>query len=264
MSTNDENKNNLPEWQKISGLTPEREKNMSDNERDAAVRVLLKEVERIARDEFARGEDAPAGERTVFWSPLEKICRKLEISRVKLSSFSRELTGMRAHEITDRIQAEKFLKKAMFLRVEKWLKPELEKMRGTPRLARMKDAHHRNNMCKSFCKWVKSMRSDVLRARWAAALGFANASRLARACLLAFGISIDELEGSMVYRLVQKFLDEAAGDLPQRAQRAQRNGEEEKNLVTAEAATDSRDDGKAAAIIKEAVEAVMREKVAVA
>ena len=198
----------LPEWQKISGLTVDREKTMSEDERDEGIRKLLAEVERMAREAFARGEKVPTGERTLFWDPLERICRKLEISRVKLSAYSRELTGMRAHEVSDRLLARKNLMHALEVRITKVLKPEFAKVRGHLDRTRVKESEYRASWCKSFWKLVKAERSGSGRARWAAELGFANPSRLARACLLAHGMSIDELEGVILVSIVQKFFDE--------------------------------------------------------
>src|SRR5687768_1568239 len=99
-------KSDHPAWQKISGLNPETEQDLAPDQRDDCIRKLLVEVELLARIEFDRGDKVPKGERTLFWDPLARICALLSISRTKLSNYSRELTGMRAHELTDKIKAE--------------------------------------------------------------------------------------------------------------------------------------------------------------
>jgi hypothetical protein len=255
MKNTNENGNDaeLAQWQKISGLTVEREKTMSDDERDDGIRKLLAEVERMAGESFARGERAPAGERTLFWDPLERICRKLEISRVKLSAYSRELTGMRAHEVSDRILAKKNLLQAMEKRILGVLKPEFEKVRGHLDRTRVKETEYRASWCKSFWKLVKLSRTGIARARCAAELGFANPSRLSRACLLAHGMSIEELESIVLVGIVQKFFDGIREEKasPQSTQSAQRNGGDSKEeSAPAETFADQ--------VVREAVADVMK------
>ena len=128
----------LPEWQKISGLTPVAEAAFSRSERRFAIRKLFKEFERRIREALSECEreekeegnahrdgdarngggdggadNACAGhvldtknERTFLWSPLEGICAELGVARRKLSALTRELTGMAAQEVVDRIKAE--------------------------------------------------------------------------------------------------------------------------------------------------------------
>jgi hypothetical protein len=85
-------------------------------------------------------------------------------------------------------------------------------------------------------------------------LGFPNASRLSRACLIAHRCSIEDLEGNLVILIVQKFFAELLKELPQRTQRTQR--EEKKPESAKQRHAKSMDE--ADAIIKEAAEAVVR------
>ncbi|HYG75592.1 MAG TPA: hypothetical protein VEK08_11365 [Planctomycetota bacterium] len=211
METNENQK--LPRWQTISGLGGEREEKMTADERDAAVRTLLAEVDRLAEIEFARGRNAPAGERSIFWDPLESICRQLGISRTKLSAYSRELTGLRAHERTDRIKARE-LKSTLPLRTKRMLEPLLDSLRKRIDRKRAHDRLLRLSCLKRLLKSLKIERSGCARARFAAELGFPNASRLGRACLLAHGMAIEELEEQLVCDMVQKFFEELAGAKP--------------------------------------------------
>jgi len=249
-SEQESDNNQMAEWQKISGLTPANEKSMSADARDAAIRKLIAEVEVRARAEFARGETVPKGERTVFWDPLERICMQLEISRVKLSALSRELTGLRAHELTDRIKA-RTLPTLVQKRLLKVLVMELEAMRKTFDRSRAQDAAYVTGAVMRLWKLVKQEHSGVFRMRWAMDLGFPNPSRLQKACLLAFGISIEEMEARLIQDIVQKIFCERTEEQPQRTQRAQR---EEKGGDEIESAPNSVAD----AIIKEAVDGVMR------
>jgi len=201
--------NEKPVWQTISGIDPTREKEMDADARDAAIRKLVQEVERRASVEFERAEAGkiPQGERTLFWDPLARICGQLEISRTKLSSYTRELTGMRAHEISDRILAKRSLRARLTARTERILTPELEALRkSTPH------AFHpglRKQTEQRVVRWLRSLRVKERRAGFAAELGFANPSRLSRACLLAHGMSIDEMEARIVCTLVQKFFSKS-------------------------------------------------------
>src|SRR5205085_2014266 len=114
------------------GLYPKQEATMTRRQRRESIRKLCKEYElriRESLDEYEReqresigGPDTPvaeaedrsvpattaesAAERTFLWSPLDAICFELSIARRKLSSYTRELTGMSAQEVIDKIRAE--------------------------------------------------------------------------------------------------------------------------------------------------------------
>jgi hypothetical protein len=171
---NDANK--APSWQEISGINPGNEGTLSADARDEGIRKLLREVDVMARAEFARGANVPAGERTVFWEPLERVCAKLGISRVKLSAFSRELTGLRADELTDRIKAEA-LPRILEGQLRYKLAPALEFLRKNVDRENMDSPHYQLSWALRFRKQLKKERSGAARARWAVELGFPNASR---------------------------------------------------------------------------------------
>jgi hypothetical protein len=198
----------LPLWQKLTGLTPDREQKMSADERDAAIRILVKDVDQRARVEFERGKAAPAGERTVFWEPLERICLQLQISRTKLSAYSRELTGMRAHEICDRIKAADLARAIQNYLIDT-LAVESRRLHNTP-AAQLRSEEFRIKTVAYFRRYLKLQRQGEQRARWAVELGFPNANRLRRACILAHGMSIEELEHRILTTIVQKFCDDLA------------------------------------------------------
>ncbi len=123
----------LAPWQQISGITPENELTLPPRERRQALRKLIAKATDLAREELVegascplvgpegtatavgmtraeetRGQDAPStndyADATFLWDPMRSVCRQLGISHSKLSSLSKELTGMSAHEIADRIK----------------------------------------------------------------------------------------------------------------------------------------------------------------
>jgi hypothetical protein len=188
-------------------LTPEREEKMSADERDAAIRKLLAEVERHSRVEFERGAKTPPGERTVFWDPLVRVCKSLGISRTKLSGYSRELTGLRAHEVTDRIKAGK-LRETMHVWVAGVLNTVLAAMEKTLDRSRLSDKAYRQACLRQCLDAVKHARSGAARGTWSYELGYPSPSQVSRACLLAHGMAIADVESALVQRIVQKFFDE--------------------------------------------------------
>jgi len=212
-----------PLWQRISGIDPKRENEMTRDQRDAAIRKLVQDVHNRAVAEF-ESEDSgkiPEGERSIFWDPLQRICLQLGISRTKLSNYSRELTGLRAHELSDRILAKRKLPERLTHWVKTLVGLEMNSMRETIAKGRI-DGQVRQFWMARMVKTVKSYRLHELRAHFAGEMGFANFSRVSRACLLAFGMSLDHVEADLVRTYVQKFLDEmlkATGEPPKRHER---------------------------------------------
>ena len=198
-----------PLWQRISGIDPKRENEMTRDERDAAIRKLVQEVHRRAIVEFESDDEGkiPEDERSIFWDPLQRICMQLGISRTKLSNYSRELTGLRAHELSDRIRAKRKLPERLTKWVQELVGLEMNSMRAS--FAKMRiDGRVRQYWMGRMVKTVKSFRTHELRAHFAGQMGFANFSRVSRACLLAFGKSLDHIEADLVRTYVQKFFDE--------------------------------------------------------
>ena len=200
-----------PAWQKISGLNSETELDLAPEQRDDCIRKLLVEVELLARIEFDRGDKVPKGERTLFWDPLARICAVLSISRTKLSNYSRELTGMRAHELTDRIKAES-LPAALSAYLQNLFTIHNALLKSLFNSFAHDPATQREKFFQAVQRFVKTSRSGPARAHFAATLGYANPSRLTRACLLAQGKSLEHLESELLDPIVQKFFDEQTGD----------------------------------------------------
>jgi hypothetical protein len=235
--SNSKTENDRPLWQKISGIDPASEDKLDSNARDAAIRKLVLEVERRATVEFERADSGliPAEERTVFWDPLARVCLQLGISRTKLSLYTRELTGMRAHEISDRILARRTLKAKVTANVEALLLPELARMMKEVRPPKNAPEIYKVDTASRFVKWMRSLRAKERRVRFAATMGFANPSRLSRACLLGLGMSIDELEARAVCTLVQKFFEELDGEgLAQSREDAKKEQQRKESVLTEE------------------------------
>jgi hypothetical protein len=201
MSTESE----IPLWQKITGFTKDNENALAPEQFNDGVRRLFREVERLAHDDFGRA-NVPAGERSVYWDPVEHICRVLGLARTKLSRYMRELTGLRAHEVTDRIKAST-LPQMVRERLERVLAPTFERLRANFARTRLELPDLQSRTFEVVMRNVRNMRSGENRMRWANELNFPNASRVARACVLAHNTSIDELENREARALVQKFLE---------------------------------------------------------
>jgi hypothetical protein len=195
-----------PAWQTLSGLTPDAEPALAPELRDAAMRKLVAEVERLATIEFSRA--TPAGERTLYWDPLTRICNQLEISRIKLSGYCRELTGMRAHEVTDRIKARASLPADFRAVLIKQFESLKKFVLPTIHIKRLAAREYRSSIERYLRAMMRGQRKGPNAATLAARLGYANPSRLNRACLLAFGENIDAMEHELLTPIVQKFLNE--------------------------------------------------------
>jgi hypothetical protein len=233
MSNESKTENERPLWQTISGIDPKREAEMSADERDAGIRKLVAEVRTRAAVEFEREDlgKIPEGERSIFWDPLQRICGQLGISRTKLSSYSRELTGLRAHELSDEILAKRRLQGRLECWVKMMVGPELELMRGVFSKARI-DLAFKRMWGARFAKWLKGIRSSG-KGSFAATMGFANYSRLSRACLIAFGKALDHMELDLVVQHVQKFLETEG--LTQRREERKEQQQKKESVLTAEA-----------------------------
>ncbi|HEY3324437.1 MAG TPA: hypothetical protein VGP72_28560 [Planctomycetota bacterium] len=81
---------------------------MSRSERRYAIRKLFRHYERLVREALEEHEKDPEkDERSFLWDPVPMLCVELGIARRKLSALTKELTGMAAHEVVDRVRGEK-------------------------------------------------------------------------------------------------------------------------------------------------------------
>lgn len=202
-----------PAWQRISGLYPELEGKMTRQERREGLRKLFKEYERLAREALAEhASDPEKEERTFLWEPVAMICGELGIARRKLSALTKELTGMAAHEVVDKIRAEK---------IEEQMEAELaEFFQG-----RLKAGHgFRGESYYAGWDWecilwdkLKDSRKKPYfdLANWAVRMGFPNYARFRRGVMLAHGgLTPHQLEARVLERFAEYY--ELAEDVGRR------------------------------------------------
>ncbi|HEY3323638.1 MAG TPA: hypothetical protein VGP72_24500 [Planctomycetota bacterium] len=240
----------VPLWMQVSGLFPDDEPKMSPRERLGAMLLLVKNAERLLRYEMkyssAHQSEIDAAEvRTYLWDPLRTVCFHLGISQRRLTGYCKELTGMSAVEMVDRIKAENVRE-----RIKRELREFITK--------RIQNAERRNQNCGSaanltprppslegkgengdspspltplprggegnrsdagwtvcatdeadeiFAELKKSRRDGRWhRTTWAMGMGFSSYQRFFRACLLGFGKTPHEVE----MELIEEILKEAA------------------------------------------------------
>ncbi|MCY3021903.1 MAG: hypothetical protein NTW87_23070 [Planctomycetota bacterium] len=192
-------KRELAVWQRISGLQPETEGTMTRSERRHALRKLFKHYERLVREALAEHEaDPEKEERTFLWDPVAMICGELGIARRKLSALTKELTGMAAHEVVDKIRAE-----AIEAKMETELAAIFERRIYGGRPFRQDSYYHGWKWTKILWDMLKDSRKapHFALAHWAARLGFANYARFRRGVMLAHGgLTPVQLEGRVLQR----------------------------------------------------------------
>jgi hypothetical protein len=210
-----------PAWLRIAGADPNR-RGLPLTERRAAFRKLLAEVERLARIELALAHEDGPGERTFLWDLVASICNDLEISRVALSRMLWQFSGMRAHEVTDRLKA-RLLPRQLKERLQgrfsmiKDILADLALGNGdNPEDLRSAETFDR--CARKARALLRAERSGSAAMHFAAELGYANVSRVQRACTLAHGISLNQLEECLIDDMVQKFLDELHAEVTGEAQ----------------------------------------------
>ena len=199
-------------WRRVSGFSSEKvERELPAGFRLRGIRKLIQSVERLVRAELRRCENDPEfnAERTYLWDPLRTICFYLGIARTKLSSYSKELTGLAAQEIVDRVRAEG-VKKKLRLELRPWVTPRWQHEKCTCHKKELLwFCPYHNNMAET-C-WI--IHRDVKRERqkqgfqnssWAMEHGFASFSRFSRACMLAYRKTPLQLELEIMAELVRE------------------------------------------------------------
>ena len=226
-----------PLWQNLTGLYPEIERTLQPNDRARRIGYLLRVAEKIVRHELKADEvrgkqraESFAEERSYKWDPLRTVCFYLRISQYKLSGYSKELNGMSAPEIVDRIRAESVRSRmkrelkgfvAEFFQHEDEQKGRTgegakggngegtaeqmelagrmpavrERAGGTPAVQDAADAI-----------WMALKLSRRLprwhRTTWAAGHGFSSYTRFFRACLLCYGKTPHEVEMEVIEEIL--------------------------------------------------------------
>ncbi|HEY3324509.1 MAG TPA: hypothetical protein VGP72_28920 [Planctomycetota bacterium] len=193
----------VPLWMQVSGLFPDDEPKMSPRERLGAMLLLVKNAERLLRYEIRysaehKSELDAAEVRTYLWDPLRTVCFHLGISQRRLTGYCKELTGMSAIEMVDRMKAEGVRGK-LKEELRKFIKLTTEDTEDTE--GRIGDK------ADQISAELKKSRRDGRwhRTTWAMGLGFSSYQRFFRACLLCFGKTPHELE----MELIEEILAEA-------------------------------------------------------
>lgn len=191
----------IPLWQRVSGLTSlAAERAMRPMLRRERIRRLLKVVDQILRAELktpACSENDPAAmkasveelkrERSVFWDPLPEVCFYLEIGQSKLAQYSRQLTGLGAKDLVDRIRVEK-------LRAS--IRERLRKVVGLAQANSKEDVKRLSvrDGAGVLLKALKVSEHFVSRQQMALEVGIASKARLYRACLACERKTLEEIE----------------------------------------------------------------------
>ena len=215
----------------VSGLWPETEKSDPAPVRRKKIRALYKAAVLLIRRELKRHEvDEFRSERTVFWDPVVEVCREMEISQSKLSSFCKELTGNSLIQVIDSIRVESVLGRMKegirgFV-AEHTVPPHpadgTAVRRPSPPLGRGETARAGEapapqgaSLGTGFDKWAvwkalkKSRRwPEFSQNSWAQGFGFASYRRFYRACVSVFGKTPHQIEMGFI----EECLAEGAGE----------------------------------------------------
>ncbi|HEY3324913.1 MAG TPA: hypothetical protein VGP72_30955 [Planctomycetota bacterium] len=228
----------VPLWMQVSGLFPDDEPKMSPRERLGAMLLLVKNAERLLRYEIKysgeqKSEIDAAEVRTYLWDPLRTVCFHLGISQRRLTSYCKELTGMSAIEMVDRIKAEgvrgkikeelrKFISTAETQRRGERIEEEHDGNSPSPltplprggegNRSGGRDARTTEEADEVFAALKKSRRDGRWhRTTWAMGMGFSSYQRFFRACLLCFGKTPHELEMELIEEILKEAERETGG-----------------------------------------------------
>jgi AraC-like DNA-binding protein len=176
---------------------------MTRQERRVAIRKLVRHVEKMGREILAEhAGDPEKNERSYLWDPLATICFELGIARRKLSSYSKELTGMAAHEIIDKIRAED-VKAKMREDLVRFVKRNWPHPGG-----KMQDWKYSSTLRWEFYWTLRRQRDgapDYEASVVAMQYGFPNEARYRRACVLCYGKTPRQLAFEILAAIAEYF-----------------------------------------------------------
>jgi hypothetical protein len=136
--------------------------------------------------------------RVSWWDPLRVVGEQLGMAYSALSRVCREIAGLSASDVTDRVKSET-VRDSMRADVKRWLveiyeeHPELKEMESEEALEKVWD----------FLQ-AKRGRGKGSRASWACAHGFPSYTRFHKACLAGLGISPIELERVVLEEVLEE------------------------------------------------------------
>jgi len=191
----------LPLWQRISGLTSESvERELEPMQRRAQIRRLLRAADSILRAELTPPKvenpnsaeeqaaiEALKAERSVFWDPLPEMCFYLQIAQAKLAQYSRQLTGLGAKDLADRIRVET---------LRSQIRERLRKVTGRAQEFSKEDVKRLSSRDGAgvLLKALRASEHFVSRQEMALGVGIASKARLYRACLACERKTLEEIE----------------------------------------------------------------------
>ncbi|MCY3019472.1 MAG: hypothetical protein NTW87_10660 [Planctomycetota bacterium] len=149
--------------------------------------------------------------RTFLWDPLRAVCAHLEIPQRKLSSFAKEVLGVSAPELVDKIKAE-----GVRARMKDELKGFIvERSRTTTRADKEtagsgfrvqgSGAEGKSEAEEVYEALQKSRRAPRFhRTTWAMSYGFSSYQKFFRACLLCYGKTPHQLELEIIEEILNE------------------------------------------------------------
>lgn len=199
--------NNIPLWRVLGGMTLNEEKSaLHPNERAGRFAAVIRAIEKVVRYEwraFIKQKAEGAGQNTEkrelrvrWWDPMRVVCQSFGIAHSMLSKMSRELTGLSAPDLTDRVKAET-LRSSMRLEVKAWV---LELYKECEFEEKATAAEIADGLWSGVAQ--KRGRGRWSRASWAARFGYSSYVKFSRACLAEHGVTPVELEREILEEIV--------------------------------------------------------------
>ena len=186
----------------------------------AARSTETRTAEQIAYEaEVEEEERQMCAVRTFLWDPLRTICAHLEIPQRRLSSFAKEVLGISAPELVDKIKA-KSVRARMKEELKEFIiqnsKCKMDEASGTPltpdslRSSRPSPHGGEGNAAEEILAALqKSRRAPRFhRTTWAISYGFSSYQKFFRACLLCYGKTPHQLELELIEELLRERRDE--------------------------------------------------------
>jgi len=202
-----------PLWRAVSGILGGiGSEDLHPEERAGRIMLLLRAVEKVVRYEWRAFEKKfrerdPIEEakkelrdpRVRWWDPMRLACEHFGIAYSALSRLGREVAGLSASDLTDRVKAET-VRSRMKEDVKQWVWEIYEADREE--LNELKP----DEVCDVL--WsrvaVERGRGRWSRASWAGKFGFSSYTRFQRACLAEYGVSPVELERAVLEEVVRE------------------------------------------------------------
>jgi len=215
--------NPTPMWKRVTGLTGENERRFRPSERRGALLRLARNVERMVRAEWKRAlepqEERPDpfadnewdegpkcryATRTRLWNPVSEICFYLEIAQTKLSELLKQVTGLRAQDMSDCVRTEGLratLKERMRKSARAWLHNEFMTKDYRP-LAKMLAADGQAIVMREY----RAGDGFMDRNEWVKELGLGSRARLYRAVRICENMELEELEREVALEVFLEML----------------------------------------------------------